>query len=403
MRVFPKRSQAVVDSEQILKQADTCVKCGLCLPHCPTYGLSEDEAESPRGRISLSQGLLQGALEDSPALHGHIDRCLGCGACQAMCPSQVPYMDILDGMRARRNAAMPPLKRKLYPRLLDALSKPSGLFRLLRLYQRSGLQRLLEITPLANRLPAGRLIPELASPSLPHTSANEPADIEIFTGCLGAELDAGAIQALEKILQQLNLTSRRTQGLCCGAMHRHEGFPERADLHLQQLVCSLDAASDTPLLSLASACAASLLDAPEIAPRVAEATTWLADQPLPEDLQARPLQARVLIHIPCTQRNLLKSPDSAEKLLRRIPGIDIRQLPNPSCCGAAGVFMLREPELSQRLFDRQLNDLQQLKPELLVTSNTGCALQWRSGLKQAGLDIEVLHPVELFARQLVER
>ncbi len=83
-----------------LADADKCVKCALCLPHCPTYRQSLDEGESPRGRIALMQGLATGALEITPALSGHLDRCLACRACEAVCPAEVPYGKLIDAARA---------------------------------------------------------------------------------------------------------------------------------------------------------------------------------------------------------------------------------------------------------------------------------------------------------------
>ncbi len=392
-----------MNPEQILKQADTCVKCGLCLPHCPTYRLSANEAESPRGRIALAQGLLGGALQDSPKLHAHLDRCLSCGACEAMCPSLVPYTRILDGMREHRVQGLSPAPRQLRKLLLNLAIRPGPLPFLLRLYRRSGVQAALRASGLARLIPMERLAVEIPRPQSRTDKQRKPAGqpILLFPGCVGRHLDSKAHAAASRILERLGYqVDIPVEPMCCGALHRHEGFPAEASHELAHARQLLRAAGTRRILTLASACQGELARDTTLAPLMRDATRFLADLDWPADLPLNPLTARVLIHVPCTQRNLLGDPAAAADLLRRIPGLDMVELQGEGCCGAAGTYLLREPDLSGRLLEVMIQDLSKQQTTLVVTTNTGCALQLKSGIEAAGLEIEVLHPVELLARQL---
>ncbi len=392
-----------MNPEQILRHTDTCVKCGLCLSHCPTYRLSADEAESPRGRIALAQGLLDGALQDTPVLHAHLDRCLGCGACEAMCPSLVPYTEIIDAMRVSRMRRLPSIHQRLRLALLQWALRPGPLPSLLRLYRHSGLQAALRASGLARLIPLERLAVDIPRPLANRRKQFDPTKgtIVLFTGCVSRYLDAKAHMAAVRILEHLGYrVDIPTGSMCCGALHRHEGFPKQAERELQRTRGRLHDTGSKLVLTLASACQGGLVEDVELAPSVRDATRFLADLHWPEDLRPKPMHARVLLHVPCTQRNLLGDPAAAADLLQHIPGLEVNELEEETCCGAAGAYILREPVLSQRLLDCKIQRLRKEQATLLVTTNTGCALQLRSGIEAAGLKIEVLHPVEILARQL---
>ncbi len=392
-----------MNSKQILKQTDTCVKCGLCLSHCPTYRLSANEAESPRGRIALAQGLLDGDLQDTPGLHAHLDRCLGCGACEAMCPSLVPYTGIIDAMRARRVENLPPIHRRLRLALLQRALRPGALPSLLRLYRRSGLQAALRASGLAHLIPMERLAVDIPRPPRNRRKQLNPRSgaIVLFPGCVSRYLDAKAHIAAMQILERLGYrVDIPAEPMCCGTLHRHEGFPMEAERELERSRRRLQTTGSGLVLTLASACQGGLMEDAELAPSVRDATRFLADLHWPADLRPNPMHDRVLVHVPCTQRNLLGDPAAAADLLRHIPGLEVSELEEESCCGAAGAYILREPVLSQRLLDSKIQRLRQEQASLLATTNTGCALQLRSGIEAAGLETEVLHPVEILARQL---
>ena len=409
--------------EADLKDTDRCVMCGLCLPHCPTYGLSRDEGDSPRGRIALMQGLASGALPVGERLLGHLDRCLECRACEAMCPSEVPFGRLMDAARARAEPLRPrsPGSRRLrrwgfallrHPRRLRALTV------LLRLYQRSGLQwlarrsgllRLLALAPLEARLPALQrpLAKRRHAPAGPTRGR-----VALFTGCVEAVAGVDTQRAALRLLTRLGfeVDIPRDQG-CCGALLLHNGAPGDA---AERARANLAAFADPDLaavLSTASGCSAQLAGygalygredarASAFAGRAQDITQFLAELDWPEGLLS-PLPETVAVHDPCTLRHGLKQHRAVYRLLAQVPGLQTLTLNETgACCGAAGSHLLTQPDQADALRRPHLERLRTLGVRTLVSSNIGCALHLAAGIREAGLEIEVLHPVTLLARQL---
>ena len=398
--------------QMLLQLADQCVKCGYCLPHCPTYGATRHEADSPRGRIALIQGWLTGQLAMTPRLAAHLDGCLLCRACEAACPSLVAYGELMDGARAQQMRETATWRRVAMQGALRALShahRLNTLGRVARVFVASGLARCVDATTrlygrrrtrltAALRLLRVLAITARAMPKPPATYPAEHTDLDLFVGCSGETMQGAALTATIALCERLGQRVRRIpEAVCCGAMQRHNGFPEAADRardHCAQLH------GGRPLVGVASACVAELRDHPELA-ATAEVCDYLDRQPWPETLQLRPLAQRVLVHEPCSHRRRLGGNAAVYRLLARIPELTVAPLPdNARCCGAAGTYLLQQPTLAATLLDAKLHPLRTLKPDVLVTTNPGCALHLLAGVRESGLMIEVCHPVELLARQL---
>lgn len=389
---------------QLLDLADQCVKCGLCLPYCPTYAELSNEGDSPRGRIALIQGWASGQLALTPALEGHLDRCLTCRACEMACPSLVAFGQLMDGTKAARVQMLPAWRRVLRLARLKLVSQhrlTAPLTRLSRMYQRLGLARL------ANSLGADRLagigpllrlagvISNTAKPVAPSTP--ETPDLELFAGCAGGLAQGQAIAAARRLLEAMGLRVRiAKEPGCCGALFRHNGFPSEADMSRAAWERPPDA---PPLVGLASACVAELREGAN-GLEVFELCHYL-DQTLPKDRMAFvPLEGRVLVHEPCSHRNLLKDTSAVYRLLGRIPGLDVEPLTgNAACCGAAGTYFLDQPTMAEALLAPKLASLGERPPQYLVTTNPGCAMHLSAGIREAGLAVQVCHPVELLERQ----
>jgi len=400
-----------------LSATDRCVKCGLCLPHCPTFMLTGNEADSPRGRISLIQWLDDSA-EISPGLLTHIDRCLQCGACEAMCPSKVPFGALMDTARTR----LAPQHHSGFPgRVVTRIStKLLASPRALQLagpllggYRRSGLPVLLGKLPgiagRLNRLVAGTTTAKTdpGRQYSPHRS-EVATRVHLFPGCTGHALDQQTLDDTQHLLRTLGYDAVINKNTaCCGALQQHTGHPNTAASLAAINRAALN--DNLPIISIASGCTAHLqhYDALDIdgtstsfSPRVSEVMAFLARQD-PLSLCFDPCEYPVGIYMPCTQRNALQQSQAVFEVLNWIPGLEIHTInPQGGCCGAAGNYMLTQAEFSDALGDAVVERIIDRQVRTLLTTNIGCSLHLQTRLRKQGIKIELIHPVTLLRRQL---
>ncbi len=395
--------------------------CGLCAPHCPTYIARRNEAESPRGRISLIRALLQDKLPLDGSLTQHLDSCLSCRACEASCPSGVKYGELLDGIRAvQREQGERPNQAK--ERLLKALASGKKLrnsAKLIRFAQRSGTYALLskgierfivEQPHVSELLPAqlpARKNWEKQYPAI----GEERGHLSLFTGCIADICDQKTLQDAITLLTYIGFrVDIPTQQACCGALHHHAGdtasSQRLADINLKAFAGD----TDHQIIHCATGCGAHLMEyrqqlntpqANQFSARVDEISHFLLSNGI-QKLAFKPLNKSVSIHLPCTQRNVLKQHTTPFELLELIPSLKSTPLAgNSHCCGAAGSYMLEQPQMAQQLRQDKLDAVQRAHSQILVSSNIGCALYLAAGIRQQGLSVEVIHPISLLARQLI--
>ncbi len=380
-----------------LADADLCVKCGLCLPHCPTYRLSQHEADGPRGRIALTQALLSGTLSASPVLAGHLDGCLSCRACEAVCPAKVPYGRVIDSARA----ALATPQRTRLTRVMGAVLGSS----LLRGLARWGLwlaSQVLDRRSTSLRLPhfmdarpVVRRQQAVAAPA--------QARIALFTGCVGDVVEREVLHDALRLFRAagVEVAIPPSQG-CCGALHQHGGLPQAAAARAARNAQAF-AQCDT-VLPLASGCGAALRDlgsADALAPKVRDLCTTLAAalDARPPGFQPKPL--RVGIHTACTQAHVFAAPGAVRWLLARIPGVALIDLaPGSGCCGAAGTAFITLPDQAAKLLQPKLDAARDV--DVIVSANIGCSLHFLAGLRASGRPVPVLHPVSFLAQALAD-
>jgi glycolate oxidase iron-sulfur subunit len=402
---------------------DLCVKCGLCLPHCPTYVKTQDENESPRGRLSLIQGWARGELDATPELARHVDNCLLCRACEAVCPAYVPYGRIVDRFRLETGGTGKPLSARLKTAALrKALTGPwispmaKGLLAgksAAPVKKLAGSIRSLGLDKLA----AG--LPETASTQdwtgfHPARGEKEIGRVSLFLGCTASLLDSETVASAIRVMNRLGIGVRVPENQsCCGALHWHGGERAAASGLMARNLAAFQSTDGETIVSFASGCGAMLRDygeaissdeAGRFSKRIRDISQFLAEIPWPDSLELRPLPATVCVHSPCSLKNVLRADRHPFALLRRIPGLKVVPLPAQTrCCGAAGSYLLEHPEMAGELRDDVLDRVLAAEPAVLATSNPGCALHLRAGLKQRGRqDIEILHPLTLMARQIAD-
>lgn len=400
-------------SEFPYADADLCVKCGLCLPHCPTYQQTQHEADSPRGRIALMQGLANQSITISDGLTTHLDGCLSCRACETVCPAKVPYGRLIDSGRAllnqksqRSNTAI-----KLIGFWLTRSSARKFAAVLLWLYQRSGLQGVLRRFHALGNGRIARLDSLLPRVSLPlpfkNAASKSQASVSLFTGCTGELADRQTLQDALTVMARIGIKADipASQG-CCGALHQHNGFPAEAAQLARNNVQAFP--QSTPIISCASGCGATLMEHPELlgsngeafSRRVQDLNTFLLEL-WPTDLLLNPLKMRVAIHTPCTMKNVVKGDDAVRALIEKIPGVEIVTLDSKDrCCGAAGNYFITQAKMADQLLEVKLDKARKLVPDIILSSNIGCSMHLAAGLRREGIKVELLHPVSLLARQL---
>ncbi len=392
-------------------EAARCVACGLCLPHCPTYRKTLSEADSPRGRIALMQGVLEQRIPANERFMSHIDLCLACRACENACPNNVEYGRLIYGVRgvvekSRQRSLRQRLGRHI---LVDGVATRPTMLRLaggaLRTWQAmagkaGGLMRF-GLVRLASRLPPLR--------SQPVWKAVYPAtgkvrgEVGLFLGCVARVADVETLSASIFVLSRLGYTVHvpPRQG-CCGAMHAGLGESEKVRAFEEQNLRAFAGVNVETVISTATGCGTALKSYPQdFAGRVKDISEFLSEADGWEEAGIAPLAEKVVVHEPCLMRNVLHCQDKPYDLLRRIPGASIVPLAgNDQCCGAAGTYFLTQPDMAASLLADKIQAVKASGARILATSNIGCAMHLAAGLKAAGIEIEVVHPITLLARQM---
>lgn len=402
------------DVQRLRKITDQCVLCGMCAPHCPTYGKTMNEAESPRGRISLMQAILSDQLAASDSATTHLDNCLICRNCERICPSGVAYGELIDGMRAilsSRGRSPSPVQQQILQTVASPLRLRLGA-RLMHITRGTGLSLWMrwagQPAP-ANTRGWQQLISETPKqhPWKPQYPAlgSQRGSVALFLGCVANVLDQASLDAAIGLLRHCGyrvLVPARQD--CCGALHYHSGDRVEAGRLAEKNASAFAITGLDAVISLASGCSSHLLSHPHAdtpTEKVFDILDFLQRHGGLSSADFLPLPRKVAVHEPCSLRNGLRQESLPYRLLALIPELELVPLPgNSHCCGAAGSYMLEHPTMADALLTDKLDAIGQVSPDILVSNNIGCALHLAAGLRQNDQPIEVLHPVSLLARQL---
>lgn len=403
---------------------NTCVQCGMCLTSCPTYRELGVEMDSPRGRIFLMKLVQAGRLEPDALFARHMYLCLGCRACETVCPTGVPFGSLVDAARAvieqnRRLPLVTRLARDLaFRHLLPHQARLRFLGMLLRQMERLGLLTLARRIASGRLREALRLLPDLsARPFVPGdvaTTAPESARrgrVALFWGCLAPVLLPNVQQATVTVLRSYGYEVVVPEGqTCCGALHLHHGLRDDAQALARRNLAAFDGAGNEAIIVNAAGCGAALKAYPELLRgtteegcanrfriRVNDLAEFLA--PLPGPPQSASLKETVTYQDPCHLAHGQRVRSEPRQLLKAIPGLEFKEMPEAErCCGSAGIYNLLHPELSLLLRQAKIDHAVATGARIMVTANPGCQLYLQAGIRQARLDVEVLHLAELLVR-----
>jgi glycolate oxidase iron-sulfur subunit len=378
----------------------TCVACGLCLPHCPTYRLTGEESASPRGRIAAMKAIDAGA-ELSPSFSTFMDRCLVCRACEDVCPSHVPFGRMME---AAREQVEP--RRTRRTRFLHWLGFHWLLPHPTAIRAATALQPLLR-PMLPKRVQA--MVPDHASPLAALPRVTDPPGFEV-QGTVA--LLAGCVQ--DRWFHQVNLATIRMLAragwrvtvprgqACCGALAAHNGRLAVAR-RLARRASHAFAGADIVVVN-AAGCSAHMTSYEELHPGtglpVVELMTFLAQHGLGE-AKLHPLPVRVAYHDACHALRAQHIHEAPRKLLARIPELELVEVGNGDrCCGAAGIYAATQPAMAGDLGREKADAVRASGANIVASANPGCSVQLASHLRASGSTIEVVHPVELLDRSI---
>jgi glycolate oxidase iron-sulfur subunit len=369
-------------SARLVALADQCVQCGLCLNTCPTYRLDGLETESPRGRIALARHWALGTIEPTPTADTHLDHCLGCRACEVVCPAGVRYGPLLVEARAAQRTRRQPGWRQRGIEWLVA--RPRLLAGLLGLYR-----RLFPLVP-----DALRPLPKPPAPhAVPAPTSRAKADVALFVGCVAQAYEAPLRAALARLCAAADVAVRVPAAqACCGALHAHAGdVATPTSLAMRNRDAFAGAAT---VLTLASGCHEAVALGLQGHADVVDALAFLAARA--DRLVFRPTRERIALHLPCTQRNVVRSDAATRALLARVPGLEMIPLDaGYGCCGAAGSQMLTDPVRAAAYRAPLLDQLAASGATRLLSANLGCRLHFAGAAR-----IPVQHPLEFLAQCL---
>ncbi|MDP9292580.1 MAG: (Fe-S)-binding protein [Verrucomicrobiota bacterium] len=408
-----------------------CIHCGLCLPTCPTYDETKLERNSPRGRIALMRGVAEGKLEVTQAFGEEMYFCLGCLTCETVCPAGVRYGEMFENARAdiEQAGVLDNPNRSLiraltlrwlftHPRLLRAVG------RLLYFYQASGteafvrrlkltallpkhLRELELLTPRVSQQFSDDLIPENETPSIA-----KKYRVGMLTGCVQdltfSDVNRDTVDVL--LANGCEVVTPRAQ-FCCGSLHAHNGELELSREMARRNIDAFDLDTLDAIITNAAGCGTHLknyghlLEAdPRYASRAAQWSAklrdiheWLVEIGLRKPESGKPM--RVTYHEACHLCHGQKITRQPRTVLQSIPGLELVELPESTwCCGSAGIYNITQPEMSQKLLRRKMENIEKTGAPTVASANPGCTLQLQAGARQSGSPIEIVHPISLLAR-----
>lgn len=373
-------------SDPLVALADRCVQCGLCLPVCPTYGRERLEAESPRGRIALARAWALDTIQPGSIGDAHLDHCLGCRSCEAVCPAGVEYDALLVTARGRQRQRR---DADIRQKMIEALAaRPRLMSLLLGLYRRAHPL----LPPQMRWLPAPPSPLKNDATDTGAKSGEQPVDtMAVFVGCVAEPYEVPVRAALARLCAALAIPLTTPSGqTCCGTLHAHAGNLAGAQRQAQRNRTAF--AGYPQVLTLASGCHDAVASAVE-----GQAVDALAIIDAQRDrLVFQPRPERIALHLPCTQRNVSGTVPALRRLLARIPQLTVIEIDaGYGCCGAAGSQMLTDAERANEYRQPLLDQLATSGATRLLSANIGCRLHLANGTT-----LPVQHPLEFLTEAL---
>jgi len=392
----------VTEHHPTTDELNACVQCGLCLPVCPTFRLTGRETASPRGRLHAMSAVHEGLIEVDETFASIIDFCLGCRACEPVCPGLVPYGRALEGTRAEIDAQIPGRQRQYNWALGTSLGS--------RPVMRLGgwammMAQILGLTGLAPRKYRGigtglRRLRGRGQSMIGHVGGpGDAGTVGLLAGCIQDEwfrpVNRAAVRLLERAGYTVAVPERQT---CCGALAAHDGKADAAESYQRQNADALGGYD--MVVATAAGCSAHLAGyrwmghRPETLDVTVAVARAIGDGRLPRAADAR---GPIAIQDPCHLRHAQRVIEEPREVLAAAGYEVIETDPAGLCCGAAGMYTVLQPEASGRLGSQKAGQVRSTGAMKVASANPGCEMQLRSHL-EAGYEIR--HPIEWYLAAL---
>ncbi len=395
-----------------------CIRCGFCLEACPTFVLTGEETESPRGRIYLIRSAEEGTIDWEDA-RAHVNRCLGCRACETACPSGVEYGAIFEIARDRLEQRKTHHTKKA---LLRGLTSPV----LMRLQLKAGhltrggkLPGTLSWLLSHEKAEANKPEPQALAQLPPQDERLLPAvkgEVYLLEGCVMRMLFPRVHQATRRLLRRVGYRVKDVPQGCCGSLHLHAGYMDEARSRAAKLVRQFP--GDLPIILDSAGCGSTMKEYDELlgspplarrgtgpegeggeqfAHRVFDATEFLLSNGLTEQLATAPaLNLTATYHDACHLANGQRITSQPRQLLAAVRGLRLIELNEADmCCGSAGIYNLTQPKMARQLLERKWSNIEATGAQVAVMGNPGCHAWIAQAAMEHGGKVKVLHTVEL--------
>jgi len=379
--------------DHIIEKADACVACGLCLNHCPTYQLHQTEAESPRGRIAVAQGIVSNKIELTKSNIKHLDSCLVCGTCEKVCPANVHYTELIDEVREIIfEKGYVSRTDQFFNWLVSQKKRLSIVEKSLWLIQNTGITKLMPFLSIS-KLPDVEYYSkwDLCYP----TKRKRVGKVYLFIGCVASLFDRDTLEASIKILNKQGYdVAVPQQQSCCGAVAEHCGDKSRFD-YIKRFNIDAFREADIPVLVTSSACAVVLKG--YIGSNVYEICDFISQKLQSNDAieiaeKNMKSEEKVGVYLPCTLRNKLRTEKSVFELLKAYEIVNYIDLSSQTnCCGAAGTYMFRHKKEANQLKDRIYRKIEEENITTVLTLNIGCRIHLMN--QKSKRQFNVVHPL----------
>ncbi|RPI04034.1 MAG: (Fe-S)-binding protein [Ignavibacteriae bacterium] len=417
---------------------NNCIHCGLCLPTCPTYALTSLEQSSPRGRIRLIRAALDGDQPISKEFIYEMNFCLDCQACETACPAGIKYGSLVETARdlihqSKKNSLTERILKKFFLTWTFARhERLKFMARLLRWYQTAGPQAVLEKSGLLKLISKKLNTIQLLAPRISKVFTSEVLDeiilpqsevthtVVFLTGCIMdvafAEINEDTIRLL--LHHGCKVVIPKGQR-CCGSLQAHNGDSEGAREHARYTIELFAQFNPDYIVMNSAGCGAFLKQYGElfdddpvmrskaqfISQRTVDVTEFLIRTGFIQSQKkysTRYAGKRITYHDACHLIHSQKISEQPRELIRSVPGIEYVELPEASwCCGSAGIYNITHIDQSMHFLKRKIENIRKINPDIILMGNPGCMLQMQFGLRNAGLQIELLHTVT-FLRRICE-